>query len=120
MKKESLGQCSARVYEETTMRSYQCSYKATVTRDGKPFCLKHDPVRLNEHREAREKKYREQWRAKERGWAEQARINKAHEPMLEALKEMVEITTNPGTTLSQIAGAVVKAREAIAKAEGRG
>ena len=117
MKKESLGQCNGRVWHPGRFRSSPCQCRGSVARDGVPYCGTHDPVRIKERTEARNKKWDEKWAERQRGWDKAKRVREAHEPMLNALKVMVEITTNPGTTLSQIAEAIVKAREAIAKAE---
>ena len=108
--------CSAQIWPDGGGH-YPCHYRATVARDGKPFCLKHDPERLRARYEARQTRrgHDKIWRKGER--ERQKREHEAHEPMLNALKLMVDITMKPGVTDIQIAEAVVKAREAIAKAE---
>lgn len=39
-------QCSANVYRSGEFRPSRCTKKATVTRDDKPYCTIHDPVRV--------------------------------------------------------------------------
>ena len=48
--------CSERVSDAVSWRNRPCSRKATVTRDGKPYCGVHDPVRVTERYAKRQAK----------------------------------------------------------------
>ena len=40
---------------------HQCTRKATVERNGKPFCKTHDPVAIKERDDARHREWQEKW-----------------------------------------------------------
>jgi len=117
MAKENLGQCKGRVWEGSIYRDRQCENKASVTRNGVPFCGTHDPVRVKEKTEARDKKWSQAWAERQRGWDKQKRIDEAHEPMLNALKVIAKTTAIQAWLASNDPKALTQVLEAIAKAE---
>ena len=46
------GRCSGWVSHTGTLHPHQCRSKATVVRDGKPYCTTHDPLRRAEKQAA--------------------------------------------------------------------
>ncbi len=58
------------------MHYHNCRNQAKVNREGKPFCIVHDPVRLKKKNDERVKKWDAEWARKERLWELEARANK--------------------------------------------
>lgn len=69
MKKQPKHKCEARLKTSQYYHSigYPCIHNAIVERDGKRYCGIHDPVRMKESKEVRNKTLR-------KGWDEERRI----------------------------------------------
>jgi len=50
-------------------RFYQCSRRSVVVRDEKPYCKIHDPIYKKQKRDAREAKWRAQWKRRDEDFA---------------------------------------------------
>lgn len=86
--------CSEMIYG----RGYrhQCSKSGKIERDGKWYCGTHDPVRVKENREERDRKWDERFRAqradreqRERDEAEQKRRDDLFPELLEQLEKLL-------------------------------
>lgn len=122
--------CSERVFEG--FHSHQCSKSGKIERDGKWYCGTHDPVRIKEKREERDRKWSEKFRAqrsareqREKDEAEQKRRSDLFPELLEALEKLLGMFESEihneydGTSAleSRLAEAD-EARAAITKARG--
>jgi len=57
-------QCRGSVHDDFGVGFHQCMSKASVTRNGKPYCKLHDPLRVEKRTEARHRKWQQEWTAK--------------------------------------------------------
>ena len=57
-------QCRGSVHDDFGVGFHQCMSKASVTRNGKPYCKRHDPLRVEKRTEARHRKWQQEWTAK--------------------------------------------------------
>ena len=86
--------CSERI--SGRFHSYQCSKSGKIERDGRWYCGTHDPVRIKEKREERDRKWSEGFRAqredseqRERDEAEQKRRADLFPELLDALESVM-------------------------------
>lgn len=122
MSKPNPGRCTAQVWPDGGGH-YPCKYGASVTREGKGYCLKHDPARLRATYEARQTR---QNNREKRENEERERLRREHEafgPMLAQCKltlEQLERTYTPHDPKTEgLCLSIRGLRAVIAKAEGR-
>jgi len=79
--------CCAEVWRGTEWRPRKeaCGCKASVERDCKWYCKRHDPVALAEKQEAQDNAWREEWAAK----AKRYRLEQTAPDLLAALKAIL-------------------------------
>ena len=113
--------CSKSVYSDR-IGGRPCGRRATVERDGKPYCAQHDPVAVKRRRE----EARVKWEAKQVEWrqvrdeaAEQKRRAEAYPRLLAALKALVAFDATYGILedLQAHNAAMATARTLIAEIE---
>ncbi len=87
MRNMSDPRCSATVPTAGMMMHYHnCLNKAKVTRDGKPYCAIHDPIRLSARTKERQKKWDADWARKTAIWDRESKSLK----LLNRLKKCPE------------------------------
>jgi hypothetical protein len=73
--------CEGSVYD--TRGAAPCSRKGKYKEGGKLWCFQHQPSKEKARREERNKKWKREWKAKQRRWARDARIRDAEHALLE-------------------------------------
>ena len=96
MKEIEEGKCCVTVYPNEQwgiFHGHQCTRKATVERDGKHYCTIHDPVRIQEKREARHKKWDEESKANGEKWHREDTIREACKDVSTITLEKIKVKT---------------------------
>ena len=61
MSEQQNPQCSKVVYNNTSFRGKPCKRIGKVERDGKWYCVQHDPVSVKEKQDAKNKQWQVEW-----------------------------------------------------------
>lgn len=86
-----------------------CSNRGKFKEKGKRYCGTHLPSKVKARRKERDRKFTEQWEAKQRRWARTDRINMAEMRLLEGVMELDPIPVGC-EWLGELIEAVRKAR----------
>jgi hypothetical protein len=110
-----LGRCCKGIYRNYSL--YQCSAKASVERDGKFYCGRHDPVKCKAKSDARHTAFLAEVEVREK----QRKKERAAEELLEQLKfavSWIEDLPRKRASHQLLDVHLDKMRAVIAKAEG--
>ena len=106
--------CSQLVYSER-VSSHPCQRRAKVTRDGRPYCTQHDPVRVEAAAGARRRVWDAEWEAKQARWLKEAALKAAEAAVVEAAMRIdlgASVLTDPSLlTLARAQVTLRKLRE---------
>lgn len=82
--------------------SHQCSRKKAVERDGIGYCKQHDPIAVQEKRDARDAERRAYWRAQEARDAREAHRRAWTEKAVAALRQIAAEHNDPGALAREV------------------
>ena len=74
--------CSAKVWSPLHRRYRDCSCSASVVRDGKSYCKRHDPLAVEEKRKKLDEEWKNKWKQQRQTFA----LNSAAPDLLEIVE----------------------------------